>query len=375
MSMYMFMLIFAISLFASARLTPIVRKMALRLGIVDHPNSRKIHLLPMPLLGGLAIYAAVALTLPLFIDNSFQKEALGILGGATLLLLAGVLDDLGLIHHQLKLMVAMPLAAIILIVSGVRGDFSPLVLILPSSSGFYPIDAYALTVIWIVGVTAAFSILDNMDGLCAGVAAIASAFFLLFALRHGQELVGILSAALIGASLGFLYWNFNPAKIFMGGGGAMFLGFMMAALGLKLRPIEVPQSVSWMIPIFILSVPIFDTSLVSISRLRRGLIPFTTPGKDHTSHRLSNVGLGHRNAVLVLYGVGGLGGILALLVSLLPVGQSYVLAASVVFIVLLTIIALEHTPYERQKRLKKRGFSHLRVMSSNTSQANPKSLS
>ena len=118
-----------------------------------------------------------------------------------------------------------------------------------------------------------------MDGLASGVTAIASLFFTILAIREGQVLVATLGAALLGGSLGFLIWNFNPAKIFMGDGGAMFLGFMVATLGLKLRLQNVPETISWMIPVLLLIVPIFDTTLVSISRARRGLIPFASPGK------------------------------------------------------------------------------------------------
>ena len=136
----------------------------------------------------------------------------------------------------------------------------------------------------------------------------------------------------------------------MGDGGAVFLGFMMAALGLKLRFPQLPQTTSWMIPVLILGVPIFDTALVTISRARRGLIPFTSPGKDHTAHRLANLGLGQRGAVLVLYALGSLFGLLALLVSRLSVGQAYILVGVVVLAGLLAIAALERAPYERQKK-------------------------
>ena len=177
-----------------------------------------------------------------------------------------------------------------------------------------------------VGITAAYNIFDHMDGLASGVTAIASLFFTLLAVRDGQVLVATFGAALLGGSLGFLIWNFNPAKIFMGDGGAMFLGFMVATLGLKLRLHNVPESTSWMIPVLLLIVPIFDTTLVSISRTRRGLIPFASPGKDHTAHRLANVGLGQRGAVLTLYAVGAVSGLLALLVCGSPVVFAYVLA-------------------------------------------------
>jgi UDP-GlcNAc:undecaprenyl-phosphate GlcNAc-1-phosphate transferase len=205
---------------------------------------------------------------------------------------------------------------------------------------------------WVVGITAAFSILDHMDGLVSGVAAIASFFFAWLAIGSGQVLVATLGAAVLGASLGFLRWNFKPAKIFMGDGGAMFLGFMLAALGLKLRLVETPGTLAPMIPILILAVPIFDTTLVSISRSRRGLLPFATPGKDHTAHRLAMFYLGQRGAVLVIYGFGVLFGGLALLLSRHPFGWPLAFEIGLGLVALAAVVLCECLPYERQGRLQ-----------------------
>ena len=190
----------------------------------------------------------------------------------------------------------MPLAALFLYASGIRAQF--FTEFVPGITGVV-LDG-CLTFVWVVGITASFSILDHMDGLCAGIAAVAAGFFTLSATLNGQTMVRTLGAAALGAALGFLRWNFNPAKIFMGDGGAMFLGFLMATLGLKIRPEGSHFPATWLVPVLILGVPIFDTTLVSISRARRGLLPFTSPGKDHTAHRLSNIGLGHRGAVLAV---------------------------------------------------------------------------
>lgn len=346
----------SIAFAVSLSLTPVARQLALRLGIMDQPGPRKVHLAPMPLLGGLAIYTGAILAIIFFIDGNTRAQIVSVLAGATLLLGVGILDDCKLLHHQFKLFVAMPLAALILLASGIQATVLNDFLISLSPTLFLRTPALlslcssALTALWVVGITAAFSILDHMDGLCAGIAAIASAFFLIFAGLGGQVLVGSLAAAMLGASLGFLRWNFNPAKIFMGDGGAMFLGFMMATLGLKLRLPDLPWTTSWLIPVLILGVPIFDTTLVTISRIRRGLIPFASPGKDHFAHRLANLGLGQRGAVLVLYTLGGLFGMLAWLVSRLSMWQAYALAGIMALAALLAIIALEHAPYERQRR-------------------------
>ena len=340
------LLAFFIALFASMMLVVPVRAFALRVGMVDLPGPRKVHQAPIPLLGGLAMYAAVVIAVLLVFQGPTRMQIAGILIGATLVAAVGILDDRGLLHHQVKLFVGMPVAAGILLLSGIRAQiFSVLV---GGRSGEV-LDS-ALTVLWVVGITASFSILDHMDGLCAGVAAVASVFFALLAYLNGQTLVTVLAAAVLGAATGFLRWNFKPAKIFMGDGGAMFLGFLMATLGLKLRIANAVHLSSWLAPVLILGVAIFDTTLVTISRARRGLLPFATPGKDHAAHRLSNLGLGHRGAVVTLYFLGAIGGSAAVFVGYLSIPGALALATVVLGIVLVGVALLERAPYERQER-------------------------
>jgi UDP-GlcNAc:undecaprenyl-phosphate GlcNAc-1-phosphate transferase len=301
---------------------------------------------PIPHLGGIAIYAGVALAVLFLVQGPARAQVWGILAGATLIAAVGILDDRGLLHHQIKLFVGMPLAAIILLLSGIRTQ------IFSALFGGRTGDVFdaVLTILWVVGITASFSILDHMDGLCAGVAAMAAAFFALLSYLNGQVLVTVLAAAVLGAACGFLRWNFKPAKIFMGDGGAMFLGFLMATLALKLRFAQ-PNLVSvWLVPVLILGATIFDTALVTISRSRRGLVPFATPGKDHAAHRLTNIGLGQRGAVLTMYMVGAVSGALALLVSTFPVSFALIAGFLSVAIALTGIAYLERAPYERQGR-------------------------
>ena len=340
------LLAFFVALFASMMLVVPVRAFALRVGMVDLPGPRKVHHAPIPLLGGLAMYAAVVMAVLLAFQGPARTQIAGILIGATLVAAVGILDDRGLLHHQVKLFVGMPVAAGILLLTGIRAQvFSVL---LGGRNG--ELLDYALTVLWVIGITASFSILDHMDGLCAGVAAMASVFFALLAYLNGQTLVTILAAAVLGAATGFLRWNFKPAKIFMGDGGAMFLGFLMATLGLKLRIENAAHLSGWLVPVLILSVTIFDTTLVTISRSRRGLLPFATPGKDHAAHRLSNLGLGHRGAVITLYLLGAVAGCGALLVSYLSTRGAMVFGTLVIGIILLGVAYLERAPYERQER-------------------------
>jgi len=338
------LLAFLIALSASLVLTVPVRALAIRVGMVDLPGPRKVHLKPIPLLGGLAMYGGVMLAILIAFDGAARAQSFGIVTGATLVAIVGFLDDRGWLHHQVKLFAGMPLAAVILLASGIHAQvFSVL---LGGRPGQW-LDG-ALTILWVVGITASFSILDHMDGLCAGVAAMASVFFAIIAYLNGQTLVTTLAAAVLGAAAGFLRWNFKPAKIFMGDGGAMFLGFLMATLALKLRLEHATTAASWLAPVLILCATIFDTTLVTISRSRRGLLPFTTPGKDHSAHRLANLGLGQRGAVLAMYLAGAVCGSAAVLVTYLSSSGAILIGALVMISMLPAVAWLERAPYERQ---------------------------
>jgi UDP-GlcNAc:undecaprenyl-phosphate GlcNAc-1-phosphate transferase len=338
------LLAFVIALFASMVLTVPVRALALRVGMVDLPGPRKVHLQPIPLLGGLAMYGGVMLAIIFAFDGAARAQSVGIVTGATLVAAVGFLDDRGWLHHQIKLFVGMPLAACILLASGIHAQAFELVV--PGRVG-YGLDA-ALTIFWVVAITASFSILDHMDGLCAGVAATASFFFAIVAFLNGQTVVSTLAAAIFGAAAGFLRWNFKPAKIFMGDGGAMFLGFLMATLGLKLRLSNGTHASALLVPLLTLGVTIFDTTLVTISRARRGLLPFAAPGKDHAAHRLANLGLGQRGAVLTLYLLGTVSGALAVLVCYISAIAAFLLAVFIIGAMLAAIAMLEKAPFERQ---------------------------
>jgi len=282
-------LIFATALVFAIGATPLARRIAVQTGMMDQPNARKVHTVPIPRLGGVAIYGAFMLGLILFADRFYIPQLISIIVGATWVSFLGLWDDRVGLNAWIKLL-GQVFAALLLILTGVTVDLI-----------HQPIVDAAITLVWIVGITNAMNLLDNMDGLAGGVAAIAAGFFLLIALRNGQYLVGSLSAALFGAAIGFLIYNFNPASIFMGDAGSLFLGFVLAAVGLKLRFITQPLAETWFIPILVLGLPIFDTTLVFISRLRRGLNPLMHPGKDHISHRLVERGMTRREAVLLLY--------------------------------------------------------------------------
>ncbi len=309
-----YMLILVTALLFAIGATPLARHFAPRLGVMDQPSTRKIHTKVMPRLGGAAIYLAFILALLLFGHRSFVSEGVSILLGATLVSFCGIWDDRWGMRPLLKLGIGQPLAALILVAAGIRVSVLP-----------YPILNILITIIWVVGITSALNLLDNMDGLSAGVATVASAFFLLLAAMSGQYLVGSLAAAL----LGFLLYNFNPASIFMGDTGSLFIGFILAAVGIKLRFPGRMDIVTWMIPVLVLGVPIFDTTLVVVSRLRRGLNPTTHPGKDHFSHRLVAMGLSQREAVMAIYLICGALGVLALFLTQASVVEGYAIGAAV----------------------------------------------
>lgn len=308
--------------------TPVMRLVALRFGVIDRPTARKIHANPVPLLGGAAIYVAFIIVLLLFGDRRYIHEVVGIFLGATLVSLMGVVDDRWGLGSYVKL-AGQLLAACILIYSGVQ---------VRVWGGWLDI---VVTIGWVVGITNAMNLLDNMDGLSGGIAMIAAAFFTLLAALSDQYLVGALAAALAGACAGFLVYNWNPAHIFMGDTGSLFLGFLLAAVGIKLRFPSNSDTITWMIPVLVLGVPIFDTTLVFISRLRRGKNPLTTPGKDHISHRLAQLTGSRREAVLLCYLIAGAVGLSSVFITQATLIEAAIVEGALLLIALYGIWWLE----------------------------------
>lgn len=269
--------------------TPVARRLAVKYHILDHPNERKAHTDPVPYLGGLGIIAAFVAAMGLGVlvrdaGGSYDKVAV-ILGGSAVLAVMGLWDDLRVVPGWVKAGVEVSLA-LGLYAAGVRAHV------------FRNELDLIVTVLWVVGITNALNFLDNMDGITAGVSAIAAAYFALLAGLTGLFLLGALAAALAGCALGFLWYNRPPARIFMGDAGSLFLGFLLAAIGLELHFSSL-RRMTFFVPIAILGVPIFDTVMISASRLLRGRAPHR-PGLDHTSHRILRMGL-QRRAVVALH--------------------------------------------------------------------------
>lgn len=323
----------AAALLVSATLTPLLGRLAVRWSFVDAPGEHRRHRHPVPLLGGVALWAAVIAAVAIWPTGADPARLWAVLGAATLVAGAGLLDDYRPLPVAERLLAQLIAAAVL--VSG--GLF--VVLTVPGW-----LDA-TLTVLWIVGITNAVNLLDNMDGLAAGVTAIAALGFVALTARQGG-FAAVLAAALLGAALGFLIHNFHPARIFMGDAGSLFLGLLLAVLGLELqtgRALSEPW-IAALVPVLLLAVPIFDTTLVTVSRWRRGHNPLTTPGHDHLSHRLRRNGLSPRAVALVIYAAGALSAALAGVVAWSGPAVAIAAATAAAVIGLWTLFALDGYP-------------------------------
>jgi UDP-GlcNAc:undecaprenyl-phosphate GlcNAc-1-phosphate transferase len=309
-----FVAVFLIALTITLAGIPWTRRAALALNLVDAPSQRKAHRTPTPLLGGAAIFAGAIIGVLLIYRGDPPRTVIGVLLATTVVALTGLLDDYRPLPAWAKLG-GQFLGFLIVVYFGIRVRLP-----LPE-----PIN-YAITLLWLLGITNAINFLDNLDGLSAGISAVIASFILLLALFNDQFLVGALAAGLLGACLGFLRYNFPPARIFMGDVGSNFLGFLLAVMGIQLRFPDNSNFVTWMVPVFLFGLPIFDMALVIVSRLRRGLSPVTA-GQDHTSHRLVRLGFSTREAVLILYLIGGILGMMALFITQATIAEGYVVGA------------------------------------------------
>ena len=338
---WQYALIFIGAVFLSLVCTPLAIATALRRGVLDKPGGHKSHSSPVPYLGGLAVVVSfsASMLIPVLAINesSVSNEFVVVIGAALALALLGLFDDLRGLSSTLRL--ACEIAAGVVLWNldiGVQ------------LIGVPWIDA-TITIFWVVGITNAFNLLDNMDGLSAGIAAIASFSFFAIASSSGQYMVAGLSLALGGCALGFLRHNFHPARVYMGDSGALFFGFLIAFVGLKLQ-LNISREVSVLIPIVVCSVAVLDTTLVTVARLRHGLSPFQG-GRDHISHRLVKVGLPVPVAVSVLYVAAGSVGVVAFVISESEKTAAWTLAGLVaVLLVSLGVLAYNVPVYENSDR-------------------------
>lgn len=324
------MLAFALVLafVASIVLTPLVKRLAYRVGAVDRPNYRKVHARIMPRLGGLAIYLSFVLTYLIYRpDGDFDKA---LLIGATIIIITGILDDMLEITAKAKLLGQLAAALVIVIYGEIQIEF----INLPFNNGVLEFGYFAipLTIIWIVGITNAVNLIDGLDGLAAGVSTIALVTLSAMAILMGNPFVATVTAILAASTLGFLVFNFYPARIFMGDTGALFLGFMISVFALL--GFKGVTMFALIIPVIMLGVPVSDTFFAIVRRLREKQ-PLSAADKSHLHHCLLNVGFTHRQTVLIIYAIAALFGITALIFS-----QATVWGALLLVAVMLVIIEL-----------------------------------
>jgi UDP-GlcNAc:undecaprenyl-phosphate GlcNAc-1-phosphate transferase len=329
MILHLFPLIFW-AILTTLAVTPLAIRAAIRFRLIDEPNSspHKIHQRPVPKAGGLAIGFAI-LSINLLSGNLQSGTIRAILLASIIIFLFGLWDDTHRLSPRWKL-VGQVLATIILISQGVHIRML----------GSMTMLNMTLTLIWTIGITNAFNLVDSMDGLAIGLASIASAFFMLVTVDAGQPALSLLSAIILGSSIGLLYFNTLPAHTFLGDSGAQFLGFILAALGIAYTPPGLPQPSSWFVPILLLGVPIFDTSLVVISRLRHKKAVYQG-GLDHTYHRLVNLGLPSSRAVLTMHLFAIVSGCLAFMALPLPPLWANAIFVSALLVGLCLLIWLE----------------------------------
>jgi len=329
---------FLLALLFTVILTPLVKRFALYAGVVDKPNHRKVHTTQMPRLGGVAIYLAFAGALLIsglwggF--SQWQSNAVyGLLAGGTIIVLIGALDDKFELSAKVKFAGQLAAAAVVVIGFDLKVQF----LNIPFGSAYNLEDwiSIPLTIFWIVGVTNAINLIDGLDGLAAGVSGIATATMLALAIMMGNVTVAMISALLLGGIIGFLFFNFHPAKIFMGDSGALFLGFALATL--SILGFKQATVVSLVVPILILGVPLSDTFFAIVRRVLNKT-SIATPDKSHLHHCLLQVGFSHRQTVLIIYGMSFVFAVCAVVLSQ---WFQWLTVLIVIFVLLLMEVAAE----------------------------------
>jgi len=301
-----------IALVLSLGATPLVKRFAWRVGAVDVPkDSRRVHSHPIPRLGGLAIFVGFLISVVLLAE--IDRQIRGILLGALVIVIIGVIDDIRPQRAILKFAVQI-VAALIAVFHGVAIDIfsNPNIF---SEAQFVSLGYFSIpvTVLWIVAITNSVNLIDGLDGLAVGVSTISAIVMLVIALMVADTNVAIIMAALVGACLGFLPHNFNPAKIFMGDTGALLLGYVLATVSI-IGLFKFYAMVSFAVPFLVMALPLFDTAFAFLRRLFKGQNPMS-PDRGHFHHRLLDMGLSQKQAVAILYAISGLLGLAAVVIT------------------------------------------------------------
>lgn len=322
---YEYIITFAFAFIIAFSATPIVRRLAFKVGAVDIPkDERRMHKKPIALMGGLAIVVGFILSLifDLVTTSSLltaNRELLGLLAGIAIIVIMGVLDDTRTLGARTKLAFQLAAAISVVLISGTRIT----IITNPFSSSPYlelsPYISYPLTILWIVGITNAINLIDGLDGLAAGVSSISSlSLFFVSMLRVDLDpaiaiYIALVTAALAGSTLGFLPFNFNPAKIFMGETGAAFLGFTLGVVSIQ-GALKSYAAISIAIPLLVLGLPLFDTLFAIIRRIGNRK-PIMQADRSHLHHRLIDMGLSQRQSVLIMYIASGTLGLCAIVLA------------------------------------------------------------
>ncbi|NLB32831.1 MAG: undecaprenyl/decaprenyl-phosphate alpha-N-acetylglucosaminyl 1-phosphate transferase [Tissierellia bacterium] len=292
-------------------MTPMARRLAIRVGAMDVPKeTRKIHNKPMPYFGGLAIYVAIISCMFVYMPHNSTNYY--IMAGATIIVLAGVIDDMYDMPAKVKLLIQI-LAALVAIKGGVQIHFITNPLSETGMSYLFNGLSFIITLFWIVGITNTINLIDGLDGLASGVASIAATTLLFTAARLGHDFIVMQCAIIAGASLGFLPFNFNPAKIFMGDTGSLLLGYMLAVTSVS-GMVKSVAAIALAVPVFALGLPILDTAFAIIRRYLNKK-PIMEADKDHLHHKLMRYGLNQRQTVLVMYFISMLLGSVSVIIA------------------------------------------------------------
>ena len=338
-----------VALIVSFLMTPVVKGLAYKVGAIDVPrDARRMHKVPIPRLGGLAIFIGFMVSVFLFVNIRGDRAMQSILLGAVVILVLGVLDDIMALPAMLKFVVQIA-AACIPALNGVviQAISNPNIF---SDDLYWVLDGLSIpiTILWIVGITNAVNLIDGLDGLANGVSAISATTVLVISLMASELPVAIMMAALVGACVGFMPYNTNPAKMFMGDTGAMFLGYILATMSIQ-GLFKFYAVISFVVPFLILGLPIFDTAFAFIRRVAHGQSPMHAD-RSHIHHRLIDMGLNQKQAVATLYVISAILGLSA--VVLTTGGEQKAMLLFATLCIVAVVAARVVFPHEKHEETK-----------------------
>ncbi len=326
----------------SFAVTPLVKRLAQKVGAMDVPtDGRRMHHHPIPRMGGLAIFIAFLASVLIFAYPEIDREIRGILLGAVIIVILGVLDDIITLHAGLKFVVQI-MAAVLVVLHGCR---------IEHFVGLHLADwlSYPVSVVWIVAITNAVNFIDGLDGLAAGVSAISAGAMLVVALLVGDFMSAVMLAAIVGACVGFIPYNFNPAKIFMGDTGSTFLGFMLSTISIY-GLFKMYAIISFAVPFLVLGLPIFDICFAVVRRVSHGQSPMHAD-RGHVHHRLIDMGFSQKQAVAISYMLSAILGMAAVVLTNDGETQALIFLAAVVVVGAIGFwVIFGHKPKEEKKQ-------------------------